>query len=198
MNASMSFRKNLSPITIATSSMRCLHHWFTGTSQRSIAPLKPRLKHFYWILISLNIFICLAYCDDDVITPSSQPYPQKRGGGKYSLFLTLSISEIYAIYSYNGCVFFFPLWWIDFILIGNIEYLHVQEQPVAVIIMVYSMSKTIVIKPLKSTRTFHHPSSRISIEIDRYCVHTGFEAFVVHHVTGCFAFDSTDSKLETF
>lgn len=106
MNASMSFRKNLSPITIATSSMRCLHHWFTGTSQRSIAPLKPRLKHFYWILISLNIFICLAYCDDDVITPSSQPYPQKRGGGKYSLFLTLSISEIYAIYSYNGCVFF--------------------------------------------------------------------------------------------
>lgn len=107
MNASMSFRKNLSPITIAASSMRCLHHWFTGTSQRSIAPLKPRLKHFYWILISLNIFICLAYCDDDVITPSSQPYPQKRGGGKYSVFFFLVLYRKFMQFIRTMDAFFF-------------------------------------------------------------------------------------------
>lgn len=37
---------------------------------------KFRYKHFYWILISLHIFIASAYCDDVATT-----IPQKRSGG---------------------------------------------------------------------------------------------------------------------
>lgn len=56
--------------------------WIYGKRQRSSTLKRPQYKHLYWILISLNIFIALAYCDDDIISPSAQPFPQKRSGGK--------------------------------------------------------------------------------------------------------------------
>lgn len=87
MNASMPFQHIFSPITEATASIRqsrrLRRHRNSGsTNQKSISPKNSQHTHFYWILISLSLFICLAYCDDDIITPSSQSFPQKRGGGK--------------------------------------------------------------------------------------------------------------------
>lgn len=58
-------------------------HWIYGHRQK-IRPLKKssQYKHFYWILISLHIFISFVHCDDDLRSSSIQSIPQKRGGGK--------------------------------------------------------------------------------------------------------------------
>lgn len=94
MNASMSFQQivasslSTTGVTAATATvMDGILRWlFGGDSQRvrvcGWTSRKTQHKHLYWILISLNIFIALAYCDDDIIAPSTQSIPQKRSGGK--------------------------------------------------------------------------------------------------------------------
>lgn len=70
-----------SSLSSTTTTLTVMLQWMIGKNcSKKVHPM-----HLYWILISLNIFIGLAYCDDDIITPSTQSLPQKRSGGKYAI-----------------------------------------------------------------------------------------------------------------
>lgn len=162
MHASVSFQQIETSSSSTIAALSALHSTISGLVQwisgdrpwRCMPCKKPQIKHFYWILISLNIFIALAYCDDDLIAPSTQPFPQKRSGGKFN-------SEFWIFFAVFFCLslslsFFACPSRISIILHLTFRlYLQLRALP----LLVYWMWKTIVIKPSKFMRMFHRPTS---------------------------------------
>lgn len=77
----ISFQQTNMLLSSASSITHSIFHYCCH--QRSIIRYKYNL---FWILISLHIFIALVHCNDDTISPSIQPFPQKRAGGKFNRF----------------------------------------------------------------------------------------------------------------
>lgn len=84
MTAGISTSPAPPPPSSVSATLSGLCQWFNGTNRSTFITMRKfQYKYFYWILISLNIFIALAYCDDDIISPTTtQPIPHKRSGGE--------------------------------------------------------------------------------------------------------------------
>lgn len=135
MQASMSFQQIMAsssssasttttrtkPMTMGVTSsvfrspLSCILQTIGGNRKRPSCLKKAQHTHLYWILISLNIFIALAYCDDDIIAQSTQSLPQKRsGGGECSMFILWEQQKkrtdficLFVLFMPNNC-FYFP------------------------------------------------------------------------------------------
>lgn len=75
----MSFQQaTVAPTTVFWSFILLLFRQLIGRQQQM------HHKQFtFSLLISLNIlFVAVVQCNDDILSPTIQPFPQKRAGGK--------------------------------------------------------------------------------------------------------------------
>lgn len=131
MHASISFQQ-IGTSPSSTRTLSALHSTISGLvqwigvdrPQRCNTRKKSQTTHFYWILISLNIFIALAYCDDDLIAPSTQPFPQKRSGGKSIENFEIYLPPFWPPFSMHECHFPYSIFY--FFYFGICSFGHIR------------------------------------------------------------------------